>query len=448
MNQTNDKCDSFESDPLAWLVAAAARGQIADIDTEKSVMSRDPDATSCVCVFGEANVRQVLSDGDRFRMPMSAAVRDSLPRLLVNLNSAVFSMAGDVHRERRRALGRILGAANRLSLAETARSVARASRPYEDVDLLSWSRTFAGTVAERVVLGAFGDGVSVYTQRYFDLRRLNTSAPSAHVREDLITTGMELDGGLRDRVSEIERDPDNGGIIGQLVGASAEWSQPLTGDELVAHANILLTASGEPVASTLAWVLLGLSQRPALMQRIRQQRDHAPGRVSALMESTVAESLRLAPPNAVMARVTSQSVRVAGRRIAPGTEIALSPFVEHRDAQTFPAPHAFRPLRWKSTRPTAFQYLPFGAGTRACLGRTIALQTVSHAVADLIGDHDVVLPTDTIVDWRMNVTLAPTGSPVVRLTRCRSSAARGRLLGPARTLIGFPIDADSLIRNS
>src|SRR5260370_22950148 len=106
-------------------------------------MSRDPDATSCVCVFGEANVRQVLSDADGFRMPMSAAVRDSLPRLLVNLNSAVFSMAGDVHRERKRALGRILGAVDRLSLAETARSVARARRPYEDVDLLSWSLTSA-----------------------------------------------------------------------------------------------------------------------------------------------------------------------------------------------------------------------------------------------------------------------------------------------------------------
>jgi cytochrome P450 len=421
----------FAEDPLSWLLAAAGRTELAELAVQQPGLSRDPEVTAVVCAFGAAAVRRVLSDPATFRMPLSAAVRAELPDVLVNLNRSVFSMAGTVHRERVRTLGRIIGAGDPAATAESVRG-ALSPLPDQSPDLLTWTREFAGRVAERLVLGGSGDDVSRHTRSYFDLRRRHAGAPSPELRAELIAAGRRLDAVLRDRVRDLGSEPRDGGMIGRLLEAADDWAEPLSEDEAVAHANILLTASGEPIATALAWTLLALTQRPALMRGIRQR----PGR--ELADWAVAESLRLAPPNAVMSRVSTQPVVLAGRRLGAGTEILLSPFVEHRDPASYPAPHAFRPWRWQAAQPSAWQYFPFGTGARACLGRAVAVEVVSCAVAELIGRYDVGLAADSVVDWRMSVTLLPVAPPAVRLRAPGESADRGRLLGPARILVGLP----------
>ena len=54
----------------------------------------------------------------------------------------------------------------------------------------------------------------------------------------------------------------------------------------------------------------------------------------------------------------------------------LSPLVSHRLPEVFPEPKRFRPERWEGRQPTLYEYLPFGAGPRMCIGAGFASQTL------------------------------------------------------------------------
>ena len=100
----------------------------------------------------------------------------------------------------------------------------------------------------------------------------------------------------------------------------------------------------------------------------------------------------------------------------------------------------FRPTRWETARPGPYEFLPFGGGARACLGRRTALATLYHAVRAVVLRGDVVVPTDQVVDWRLNVTLQPHPDPTLRLVRLGPPGgpepARGaRWSGPADDLL-------------
>jgi cytochrome P450 len=433
---------SFRDDPLMWLMRAARSGPLAVIDPTSPVLTRDPAAAGCLVVFSAPLVRVVLQDLNAFRMPLSAAVRDGLPDALVNLNSGVFSMGGALHRERQQVMASLLGVRNAQAhvraISTVVEPAAAALGDGGEVDVLDWARRVAGAAAERLVLGDAGVGAAWFVQRYFDLRRRHSAAPTPQLRAALLAAGADLDGVLRERIRAVSVSPESGGVLGQLLHSGRDWLQPPTEDEMVAHANILMASSSEPIATSMSWVLLALAQRPDVTTRLRHIVAGASGGdVAPAIEEVVSESLRLAPPNAVMVRVTTRAVRLAGRDVPAGTEVALSPFVEHRNPQVFPDPDRFRPARWQTAHPTPFQFLPFGAGARACLGRWIARQTVGRTVTAVLKSSVPVLPRDTFVDWRMDVTLAPFGDPAIRFTTEAPDHPSGQLLGPGRLLIGF-----------
>jgi unspecific monooxygenase len=116
-----------------------------------------------------------------------------------------------------------------------------------------------------------------------------------------------------------------------------------------------------------------------------------------------------------MVRHTTRPAELGGHALPAGCEVLLSPFVTHRDEERFPEPDAFRPRRWLGLKPTGFEYLPFGAGARYCVGRVLATDTLRLAVAVFLSRFDLVLAHDQAIDWEMNVNLTPTTEPVVEL---------------------------------
>ena len=101
----------------------------------------------------------------------------------------------------------------------------------------------------------------------------------------------------------------------------------------------------------------------------------------------LAESLRLWPPNALLSRVAQRDdVLPTGRRVRAGSKLLLSPYVVHRDPRYYPDPERFDPERFaregRRGRPR-YAYFPFGGGRRVCIGRTLAIQQCTLALARL-----------------------------------------------------------------
>jgi cytochrome P450 len=60
-------------------------------------------------------------------------------------------------------------------------------------------------------------------------------------------------------------------VLGELANSSERVSWQPSDTELVAHGNVLFMSGSEPIAVSLAWILLMLSQRPDLCLAVRQE---------------------------------------------------------------------------------------------------------------------------------------------------------------------------------
>lgn len=84
------------------------------------------------------------------------------------------------------------------------------------------------------------------------------------------------------------------------------------------------------------------------------------------------ETLRLWPPGLVSVRHAIDGFECLGHLVPAGRMVAYSPYVTHRMAEVWDDPLSFRPDRWAVGEPVPYSFVPFGGGTRNCIGFTLA----------------------------------------------------------------------------
>lgn len=172
-------------------------------------------------------------------------------------------------------------------------------------------------------------------------------------------------------------------VLGMLLGGQVD---DLTADEMAGVRNevvTLLIAGHETVASALTWTWHLLTSHPDAYARLLAEVD-ALGRDPVGLDDLARlpfaravfdEALRLYPPAWVITRRVAEPDVLGGYRVEPGTLVLISTYAVHRDPRLWPRPDEFRPQRWTddTDRGPRWSYLPFGAGTRQCIGKDFAL---------------------------------------------------------------------------
>jgi cytochrome P450 len=456
--------DALRADPLAHLQSArsAAANGLVVVSESGPVFSRAYDCSAAVAVFGPQGAQQVLTDPDLFGTSVSVGELFALPPTLVRLNAGLFSMRGEQHKSHQQLLRAVTAVDQDHDFAvAVARGWKRfaAQLPSErDVELLAEMHRLTLHVSEQVVFGDADVALGTLAQSYFDYRRLLSGRhvpPGTAERRALIAMGGQLDRMLRKRLAALRRehaasDAPPASLFGRLATLPSSGDVRLTDDQLIAHANMLFLSASEPIAVTLTWVLLLLSQQPALRLALRRElaavcgsrgiTGHADDADCPLLKAVIQETLRLLPPNAIMVRLTTSSASLLGHTLPPQCEIILSPFVAHRDPQEFSGPDLFDPQRWSGFRPPAYSYFPFSMGARHCIGRQLANVVLLSLLARILVRYDVVLARDQELDWKINITLMPAAEPVVRFVAAdanRTAQIGGRLGGPVAALVRF-----------
>lgn len=451
--------EQFHQDPLNFLAQARSRlGDMIVLHEHGPLFSRTADCTGVLAVFASQYNRVVLSDIEAYGMPISAAQYLSLPRHLVNLNCGVHSMRGKQHDLHQHLLLRVLNEKSILdqegSVQDGIRSFLKGWRPGNKISLLSEMRRLALQVSSRMLFGdrfADSEQLGLLIQSYFHIRREASSpflASRLAFREELIELGTSLDATLR---AHIQWCRDNAttatGILAKLINLDVR--EPLSEDELVAHGNVLFVSSTEPIAVSLTWIILILSQLPELRHALREELDQslqAQGESHfsriiqlPLLDSIILEGLRLLPPNALMVRLTTKPVRLGNVTLPDRCELLLCPFLAHRDPDRFPQPDKFLPQRWNTIKPSPFEYFPFGAGGHSCIGRHLALYLIKSALALLTRRYDLILTENQEIDWRIHIQFMPSNEPLmtIRDAHMSTSLDAGILLGTVGHLLKF-----------
>jgi cytochrome P450 len=146
-------------------------------------------------------------------------------------------------------------------------------------------------------------------------------------------------------------------------------------DELVT----LLLAGHETTATALAWTFDLLLHNPAVLDRARAGDER-------YLDAVVKESLRIRPVIPGVGRVVRGAPFPLGPYAVPvGMEINPSVRTIHRRADLYRDPDAFSPERFLGDgAPDTYTWLPFGGGTRRCLGASFAQMEMRLVLARVL----------------------------------------------------------------
>jgi cytochrome P450 len=118
---------------------------------------------------------------------------------------------------------------------------------------------------------------------------------------------------------------------------------------------------------------------------------------------------------------------VAGRQVPGGVHVNYCSWASHRLADVFPDPHAFRAERFlpenKAKLPKG-AYVPFGGGSRTCIGMRFGLMEVRAIAAMLLQRYSVEVPDGFELRISQTPTLGPRdGLPIVVRPRAPRAVA-------------------------
>jgi len=162
-------------------------------------------------------------------------------------------------------------------------------------------------------------------------------------------------------------------VFSMLLQARDEDGEPMTDKELRDELVTLLVAGHETTATGLAWAFDLLLQTPRAMQKLKASLADPDGD-DTYIDAVVKEALRLRPVVPGIGRVVrGEPFELGGYTVPPGTEINPSIGVIHRRGDSYPQPGEFRPERFlEENPPDTYTWVPFGGGTRRCLGASFA----------------------------------------------------------------------------
>jgi cytochrome P450 family 135 len=209
-------------------------------------------------------------------------------------------------------------------------------------------------------------------------------------------------------------------VFSMLLLASDEDGKRLSDEEVRDELVTLLLAGHETTATGLAWTFDLLLHSPEVLARAVDADDE-------YLDAVVKESLRIRPVIPGVGRVVRGGPFSLGRwRIPEGLEINPSIRVIHRRADLYPQPFAFNPERFLGPdAPDTYTWIPFGGGTRRCLGASFAQMEMRVVLRRVLERATLRAAVSTLDETSFRgITIAPKNGVRVVLERAPEPAAQ------------------------
>jgi cytochrome P450 len=301
-----------------------------------------------------------------------------------------------------------------------------------NVDIYDWMRNLAMRIAMRALLGLDPDeaGKGAAAAEHFE-RALGFYGIDFQWRllrgpgspwSKMISSRQVLDEIVFAEISRRRAapDPDRQDILSLLVGARGEGGEAFTDREIRDQLMTLMFAGHDTSTSTLTFMLHELARHPEVLSRLHAEQDEVlAGSVPTVdqlerempyLDMVLDEVLRLYPPAWIGPRRAVREFEFGGYTVPKGAYVNYCSWASHRIPEVFPDPEAFIPERFTRERKAQLPrgaYVPFGGGSRICIGKRFG-QTEVKLVATMLLQR---LRIDALPGRTMTIRQMPTLSP-------------------------------------
>jgi cytochrome P450 len=380
----------------------------------------------------EANHFVLVSHADHFRW-RDGAFGDLIPLL----GDGMLTIDGDFHRHSRRIM---LPAFHRERIAAAhgaiAAEVERAVAPWHEgarLDVYRWARELALRVALRALFGfdpdnrppgldpaaEFERALSFFGREYVLQILRGPRTPFAEMMAARRRLDALLYGEIARRRRSGERRED---LLSLLLDARDEDGSALSEAHVRDHLMTMLFAGHDTTTATVAFLFYELARGPGWDGELAAERralgrepdaaDLTAGADGALprLEQAIEETLRLYPPAWIGPRRAARAFAFRGHSIPRGALVNYSSWASHRLPDIWENPHAFRPERFgpeERKRIPRGAYVPFGGGSRICLGMRFGQLEIRTIAARVLRDFRL----ETAPGFRLAIRQTPTLGP-------------------------------------
>ncbi|MDJ0598563.1 MAG: cytochrome P450 [Crocosphaera sp.] len=212
-------------------------------------------------------------------------------------------------------------------------------------------------------------------------------------------------------------DPDRTDILSLLMSATDEQGEGMRDQELRDELITLLMAGHETTASAMAWALYWSHYTPEVKDKLIEELDTLSPNAEGMdifrlpyLTAVCNETLRLSPSAMLtFTRVAHEKVEVAGYTFKPGDMIQGCMYLTHLRDDLYPNPKQFNPQRFLDRQYTPYEFMPFGGGSRRCVGEALAQFEMRLVIATIMSKYHLKLgDTQPEKQQRRGLTLAPT----------------------------------------
>ena len=213
-------------------------------------------------------------------------------------------------------------------------------------------------------------------------------------------------------------DPNRTDILSMLLLAVDEEGKFMTDEELRDELLSLLLAGHETTATAMSWALYWIHRLPEVKAKLMHEIESVsdPDDWMSIFKlpyltAVCNETLRIHPVAMVtFPRVVEEPVELLGYKLEPKTIVLGCIYLLQHREDLYPDAEKFRPERFLERQFSPYEFMPFGAGVRRCIGEALAQFEMKIVLATIISRYNLELcDRKAVKPQRRGVTLAPTG---------------------------------------
>ena len=239
-----------------------------------------------------------------------------------------------------------------------------------------------------------------------------------------------------------QNDPERTDILSLMISAIDEQGEGMTDVELHDELMTLLLAGYETTSTALSWAFYWIHHQPQVRDKLLQELDRLgdnpdPTAIFRLpyLTAVCQETLRIYPAAFIaFSRILKAPLQVMDYQFETDTNLCPCIYLVHQREELYPEPKQFKPERFLERQYSPYEYLPFGGGSRRCLGAALAMFEMKLVLATILSNYQLALADNRPVrPQRRVVNLSPAGD--VKMVMKGRRMRQGQPSEPVATLI-------------